>query len=150
MERRSKRLREKHASDPHSVQPSLDGVASEDEVGENESARRSSSSRPKRKAVSRKRGKLESIAQFPLDVLFEIFGQLDPLDVLNLSRTSKALRNILMSRSSQFIWKRARAHIEGLPDCPTDMSEPAYANLVFSPFCNVSATKRDFLTFFLM
>ncbi|KAG6834767.1 hypothetical protein H0H93_007535 [Arthromyces matolae] len=77
--------------------------------------------RLKRMAVRGKRGKLESISQFPLDVLFE----LDPLDVLNLSRTSKALRSILMRRSSQFIWKSALAHIEGLPECPSDMTEAA-------------------------
>ncbi|KAG6817059.1 hypothetical protein H0H93_007546 [Arthromyces matolae] len=94
--------------------------------------------RLKRMTVRGKRGKLESIAQFPLDVVFE----LDPLDVLNLSRTSKALRSILMRRSSQFIWKSALAHIEGLPECPSDMSEPAYTNLVFSSYCNSCAKAR--------
>ncbi|KAG6846232.1 hypothetical protein H0H93_015159, partial [Arthromyces matolae] len=41
-----------------------------------------------------------------------------------------------MRRSSQSIWKRSRASIDGLPECPNDMSEPAYANLVFYPYCN--------------
>ncbi|KAG6813335.1 hypothetical protein H0H92_011883 [Tricholoma furcatifolium] len=89
-----------------------------------------------RRMVRGKRGKLEQMAELPLDVLFEIFGQLEPIDILNLSRTSKSLRNILMSRSSIGVWRNARAHVEGLPECPDDMSEPAYANLVFYPYCH--------------
>ncbi|KAG6813339.1 hypothetical protein H0H92_011887 [Tricholoma furcatifolium] len=60
-----------------------------------------------------------------------IFRELEPIDILNLSRTSKSLRNILMSRSSIGVWKSALSRFRGLPECPEDMSEPAYANLLF-------------------
>ncbi|KAI0957121.1 hypothetical protein AcW1_005615 [Taiwanofungus camphoratus] len=41
-----------------------------------------------------------------------------------------------MSRTSAYLWKAARANVEGLPECPSYLSEPQYANLVFSPHCH--------------
>jgi len=67
----------------------------------------------------------------------QIFGQLEPLDLLHLARTTKDLRAILMSRSSVSVWKQALENVTGLPACPEDMSEPQYANLVFSKHCYV-------------
>ncbi|KAF9468003.1 hypothetical protein BDZ94DRAFT_1133081, partial [Collybia nuda] len=73
----------------------------------------------------------------PLDILFEIFGHLHPLDVLHLARTSRGLRTILMSRSSLSVWVSAFSNVRGLPFCPSDMSEPQYANLAFDEHCHV-------------
>jgi hypothetical protein len=69
--------------------------------------------------------------------LNQIFGHLLPLDVLNLSRTTKQIRRVLLHRSSVFIWKAARANVLGFPECPQFMSEPAYANLAFDQHCHV-------------
>ncbi|KAF7374990.1 hypothetical protein MSAN_00385100 [Mycena sanguinolenta] len=79
-----------------------------------------------------------SFGDFPLDIVAEIFrvGRLSPMDLLNLARTSKGIRGTLMSRSSAFMWKQSRSHIEGLPDLPRDLSEPQYANLCFSTHCH--------------
>ena len=101
-----------------------------------------------------KHGLLKQLVEMPLDVLFEvcailhllmmtsqflqIFGHLKPLDLLHLARTTKDLRAILMKRSSISIWKRARSQLNGLPDCPDDLSEPQYAELLFGKACNVS------------
>ncbi|KAJ3489436.1 hypothetical protein NLI96_g2114 [Meripilus lineatus] len=41
-----------------------------------------------------------------------------------------------MSRNSALIWSTARRHIVGLPPCPSFLSEPAYANLVFRRDCH--------------
>ncbi|KIJ66542.1 hypothetical protein HYDPIDRAFT_26881 [Hydnomerulius pinastri MD-312] len=79
---------------------------------------------------------LAELPSLPLDILFEIFGHLDPLDVLYLARTTKEFRRVLMHRSATSVWKSARTHIPGLPPCPDDMSEPAYANLCFSMHCH--------------
>lgn len=105
--------------------------------------------------VRGKRGALKHLTEAPLDVLFEvsdeiesldvfsspppvkIFGKLNPIDLLYLARTTKALRNILMRTSAKFIWKQALANISGLPDCPTDLNEPQYTNLVFGKNCYV-------------
>ncbi|KAF7374995.1 F-box domain-containing protein [Mycena sanguinolenta] len=88
------------------------------------------------KRVRGRRGILSSLREFPLDIVAEIFGHLNPMDLLNLARTTKEIRGILMSRSSTFIWKESRSHVEGLPDPPRDLSEPQYANLCFSTHCH--------------
>lgn len=68
----------------------------------------------------------------------QIFGHLKPLDLLHLARTTKDLRAILMARSSTSIWKHARSQFDDLPDCPDDLSEPRYAELLFGKACTVS------------
>ncbi|EIW87229.1 hypothetical protein CONPUDRAFT_79375 [Coniophora puteana RWD-64-598 SS2] len=72
-----------------------------------------------------------------MDVLFEIFGHLRPLDLLHLSRTTKEFRRVLLHRSSISIWKSARENVPDLPECPASFSEPAYANFVFDTHCYV-------------
>ena len=69
-----------------------------------------------------------------------------PMDLVNLARTSKALRQVLMSRKSMWVWIAARrnAGVVMVPDPPEDISEPAWALLLFGPaVCSVS--KRLFL-----
>ncbi|KAK0217689.1 hypothetical protein EDD85DRAFT_1029434 [Armillaria nabsnona] len=91
---------------------------------------------PKRRRL---RGLLQKVAETPLDILFEIFSKLDPLDLLRLSRTTKDLRALLLQRSSTFIWKRARQNVEaeGLPPLPEDLSEPKFAHLAFDKHCDI-------------
>jgi len=102
-------------------------------------------------------GLLRQLVEMPLDILFEvgatlhrtnglmftmippqIFGHLNPLDLLHLARTTKDLRAILMKRSSISIWKHARSHFDDLPECPSDLSEPQYAEFLFGKACTVS------------
>jgi hypothetical protein len=62
------------------------------------------------------------------------------MDLVNLARTSKALRQVLMSRKSLSVWLVARrnAGITKVPDPPEDMSEPSWALLLFGPaVCSV-------------
>ncbi|KAG7451982.1 uncharacterized protein BT62DRAFT_274271 [Guyanagaster necrorhizus] len=87
---------------------------------------------PKRRRLH---GLLQKMAETPLDVLFEIFSNLDPVDLLRLSRTSKDLRVLLLQRSSAFVWKRARGNVQGLPPLPDDLSEPKFAHLAFDKHC---------------
>ncbi|KAF8131584.1 hypothetical protein EV363DRAFT_1431558 [Boletus edulis] len=74
--------------------------------------------------------------EMPMDILFEIFGHLMPLDVLRLARTTKQFRQLLMHHSSASIWVAARKNVPDLPDCPPYMSEPKFANLVFDTHCH--------------
>lgn len=67
----------------------------------------------------------------------QIFSELEPSDLLRLSRTSKDIRSFLMSKNSAIIWKAARKNVEGFPDCPEDLNEPQFANLAFSSHCHV-------------
>ncbi|KAF9259082.1 hypothetical protein L218DRAFT_802877, partial [Marasmius fiardii PR-910] len=66
----------------------------------------------------------------------QIFGYLVPFDLLRLSRTNKALRRILMTKSSISVWKSARKNVD-LHGPITSMSEPAYAHLMFDRHCHV-------------
>ncbi|KAI0027917.1 hypothetical protein K488DRAFT_90305 [Vararia minispora EC-137] len=87
-----------------------------------------------KKGRSRLQGRLENMLAMPLDVLYEIFCLLQPADLLALSRTSKNFRTILMTRNSATVgaWKSARANmsVPG-PEPPSNMSEPAWANLLY-------------------
>ncbi|KAG1779671.1 hypothetical protein EV702DRAFT_1085829 [Suillus placidus] len=79
---------------------------------------------------------LEMLISLPLDILFEIFGRLLPLDLLHLARTTKALRAVLMHRSSTTVWMAARSNVKGMSACADDMSEPAHASLAFDMHCH--------------
>ena len=67
----------------------------------------------------------------------QIFGKLDPIDVLHMARTTKELRAILMSRSAVMIWREALGNISGLPPCPDDLNEPQWVDLVYGKSCQV-------------
>jgi len=44
-----------------------------------------------------------------------------------------------MTRAARFAWTYALSNVEGLPSCPSDLSEPQYANLVFDQHCHVGS-----------
>lgn len=69
----------------------------------------------------------------------QIASHSHPLDLLHISRTSKQLRSVILSRKSRFVWTASLASVEGLPPCPEGMSESAYSALLFDRVCNVSA-----------
>ncbi|KAG8964441.1 hypothetical protein FRC05_003815 [Tulasnella sp. 425] len=82
--------------------------------------------------------KEDRFTSLPLDVVYEILAFLAPLDLLNLARTNKALRNHLMSKRSRGAWKAARAATEPpVSICPKAMSEPQLAVLLFTKDCTV-------------
>ncbi|KAH7886299.1 hypothetical protein F5I97DRAFT_2027864 [Phlebopus sp. FC_14] len=81
-------------------------------------------------------GRLAGLMEMPMDILFEIFGHLNPLDVLRLTRTTKQFRSVLMHPSSRSVWIAARSNVPDLPGCPSYMSEPQFANLVFDTHCH--------------
>ncbi|KAI0373295.1 hypothetical protein BV20DRAFT_803069 [Pilatotrama ljubarskyi] len=100
-------------------------------------ARRQQGGPKGKKTLTRDIGKLTEIMNVPMDVFFEITSHLRPLDILQLSRSSKDLRNLLLSRNSRHIWIAARKNlVPPMPDCPDYMSEPQYAHLAFERVCH--------------
>ncbi|KAJ7754968.1 hypothetical protein DFH07DRAFT_822306 [Mycena maculata] len=97
----------------------------------------SGASDTKRPRIVKKKGCLQGLLDISLDVLFEVFGNLQPLDVLRLSRTSKEFRNLLMHKSAVTIWRSSLRNVPGLPSCPTGMTEPQWVSLVFDATCQV-------------
>ncbi|KAJ7657980.1 hypothetical protein B0H17DRAFT_1097534 [Mycena rosella] len=96
----------------------------------------SAASAPKRARTSKK-GRLAGLLDISLDVVFEIFGNLQPLDLLRLSRTSKEFRRLLMHRSSVTIWRSSLNNVPNLPPCAPGMTEPQWASLVFDATCHI-------------
>ncbi|KAI1795639.1 hypothetical protein LXA43DRAFT_991437 [Ganoderma leucocontextum] len=90
-----------------------------------------------RRHLRGRRGGLKDMPEMPLDILFEIFAFLHPRDLLNLARATREFRALLMGRQSARFWREARQQVEGLPDPPSYLSEPAYANLLFSTHCHI-------------
>ncbi|KAF9559588.1 hypothetical protein CPC08DRAFT_763226 [Agrocybe pediades] len=86
-----------------------------------------------KKRVRGTRGLLKGLLDMPMDILVEIFGHLNPLDILHLTRTTKAFRELLLVKNadSHAIWKESIANVPGLPPRPEDMSEPRYTHLEF-------------------
>lgn len=59
------------------------------------------------------------------------------MDLLNLARTTKAFRQLLMARSNSSMWKKALDQDPDLPKCPDDLNEVQYTCLVFDCHCFV-------------
>lgn len=78
---------------------------------------------------------------------------MSPEDLLQMARSTRALRDMLMAKSAKSIW-RAAWSASDVPEPPLDFCEPLYASLIFDKFCLVRFTlpvttrKRANLTFF--
>ncbi|KAI0072236.1 hypothetical protein K474DRAFT_1651392 [Panus rudis PR-1116 ss-1] len=81
-------------------------------------------------------------ANLPLDILFEIFVYLQPIDLLHLARTSKGLRNLLMSRTAEPIWRDAAENVTACPTRPPDVNEPTWTSLVFDTYCHTKGCSK--------
>ncbi|KAL1700106.1 hypothetical protein EV121DRAFT_283605 [Schizophyllum commune] len=84
-----------------------------------------------------KAGKLEGIANLPLDILFEIFGHLNPADLLHLARVNKYLRATLLRKDWKPLWEiSVRGYRTPIPPCLDERLElPQYVNLLFGQHC---------------
>ncbi|CAE6504317.1 unnamed protein product [Rhizoctonia solani] len=80
-------------------------------------------------------GKLGGLANLPTEVFTEIASHLWPLDIINLTRSSKSFRSLLLNRSSIHIWQKAANNVPGLPGCPPDMNLPRYLAFMFVETC---------------
>lgn len=61
-------------------------------------------------------------------------GHLSVLDLLNLSRSFKAIRNVMLSKTFRPAWRKALRDL-GAPECPPEISEPQFIRLVFDSTC---------------
>ncbi|KAF7429026.1 hypothetical protein PC9H_008264 [Pleurotus ostreatus] len=84
----------------------------------------------KRVVLARRKKNLSLLPTVPFDVLMEVLARLRVADIIALSRTSKEFRGLLLSKRSLSVWKAA-LDAEGCLECPADLSEPAYAVLLF-------------------
>ncbi|KAJ2918291.1 hypothetical protein MD484_g2082, partial [Candolleomyces efflorescens] len=74
------------------------------------------------------------LADLPLDLLLELLKYIPPLDLANLSYTSKSFWKTLTDPVAANMWKAARKPYKA-PDPPRDFSEPRWAELLFGTLC---------------
>ncbi|KAJ7646969.1 hypothetical protein FB45DRAFT_734141, partial [Roridomyces roridus] len=71
---------------------------------------------------------------------FQIFTLVDPLTLLYLARTNKALRGFLLDRQNSNIWRASLQAVESAPPLPPAcMDDPAWCRLLFEEICHVCA-----------
>ncbi|CAE6439936.1 unnamed protein product [Rhizoctonia solani] len=83
----------------------------------------------------------QSFMNLPPEIIVEIATFVTPGDLIYLCRTNKPLRNMFFRKPAASIWRLSQSNVPGLPPCPIGMSEPAYAALLFTPFCSLCGTK---------
>ncbi|KAL0951492.1 hypothetical protein HGRIS_008177 [Hohenbuehelia grisea] len=86
----------------------------------------------------------------PLEVFLEIFEYMGPRELLQLARTNKTFRAILMSRKSVRMWDAALSRIDPPVKCPEYMSAPMFCSVAFETSCSVCSkhtTKAPFWAF---
>lgn len=86
-------------------------------------------------ARTRSKKKLAALFELPLDIIYEILSHLHPAHLLNVSRTNKALRQILMCKNARSVWRSSFANAQDVPPVPDDLTEPQYARLLFDKSC---------------
>ncbi|PPQ75135.1 hypothetical protein CVT24_010097 [Panaeolus cyanescens] len=90
----------------------------------------------KPKKLKKQQGALTKLLDMPLDILLEIFGHLQPADLLSLGRVSQEFRQLVMSAEFKCIWIQCRTRLaDNSPECPQDITEPMFAELVFGKGC---------------
>uniref|UniRef100_A0A0W0FTM3 F-box domain-containing protein n=1 Tax=Moniliophthora roreri TaxID=221103 RepID=A0A0W0FTM3_MONRR len=100
-------------------------------------------------AFGKRTARLSRLPELPVDILFEIFGHLMPLDLLHLARTNKDLRQLLMRKSASSTWKEAFSNVTDI-GCPDDVSYPAWASLIWDKDCHNCRTPNSrTMNFFL-
>ncbi|KAJ7183382.1 hypothetical protein C8R46DRAFT_1209540 [Mycena filopes] len=75
----------------------------------------------------------------PLEIFSEFLRGLHPRDLLQLARTSKPLRKILMTSDSRRLWLRALSKVPGLPKLPDTFPGPLVTYLLFEFRCTTCA-----------
>ncbi|KAI0367577.1 hypothetical protein BV20DRAFT_1123395 [Pilatotrama ljubarskyi] len=85
-----------------------------------------------------RKGRLQSLPDFALEIQLEIYSYLEPRDLLHLSRTCKKFRAFFLDRKlNEPLWRQARRNLDtdALPPRPPFMSEPAFIHLLYSAYC---------------
>ncbi|KAL1750542.1 hypothetical protein FB107DRAFT_176351, partial [Schizophyllum commune] len=79
----------------------------------------------------------QGLIDMPLDILFEIFKLCDPVDILRLAQTSKALRGTILRKNCKWIWEYTIKHYRtAIPPCHNGrLCLPQYVNLLFTTNC---------------
>ncbi|TRM60706.1 hypothetical protein BD626DRAFT_503595 [Schizophyllum amplum] len=95
---------------------------------------------------AREEGPLEDL---PVELLYETFAYLHPIDLLNVAQTSRALKSVVMDQAFSSVWKASLATLHGrwnMPPAPEGRSQAEHANLLFGDTCIFCWTARSTVT----
>ncbi|GAA5842508.1 hypothetical protein JCM9279_003601 [Rhodotorula babjevae] len=97
----------------------------------------------KRKKASARSTKVgnDLFSTLPLDLLYQICGDLDPGTLLSISQVSKPIHRTLASKSVVKLWAHVRRSAN-LPDLSEPLSEPRYAFLAQGSCCQICSSSR--------
>ncbi|PCH40491.1 hypothetical protein WOLCODRAFT_150532 [Wolfiporia cocos MD-104 SS10] len=86
-----------------------------------------------------------ALGPFSNTILLQILGLLSPRELLSLARTNRGFRQTLLADNARPIWKSARMRWPGgSPDCPPDVSEARWADLLFGDAkCDMQGCKFE-------
>ncbi|KAH8093118.1 hypothetical protein BXZ70DRAFT_909329 [Cristinia sonorae] len=89
--------------------------------------------KPTKRRDSRKRSRvtLELLLMQSMDIIFLTLGYLCPWDLIALTRVSKEMCQFLVSKSAAWIWIASRTQFDCIPDCPPNVVEHRWAELLF-------------------
>ncbi|KAF7293281.1 hypothetical protein HMN09_01207000 [Mycena chlorophos] len=96
-------------------------------------------------------GDLSLLAQANIDIVFEVLSHLHPLDLIHVSRTNKAFRDLLLCPNADALWRNAFAANPPLPSCPAQTSGRRWTRLLFGQLicdeckCLSPDTKADYV-----
>ena len=82
----------------------------------------------------------KTLLLLPNELVTAALGHCDPLALLQLARTSKRWRSVVLSRTAEPVWLEAfdEALSLGCPPIPAGVDAPFYASLLFETTCTVS------------
>ena len=89
--------------------------------------------------VKGKPNALQGVLQLPAELLFDILELAHPMDLMHLSRTSKDLRKVGLSKRSEPVWKAAYGNYDELNTPPEDIPYPRWTAMMYDDArCDVS------------
>lgn len=94
-------------------------------------------------------GQLSILPTAPLDVLFQIFAFLEPLDLMCLSSVNRAFRECLFDEQANGLWRGARQRSR-VPDPPPYFKEQRWVTFLFGrscPQCGTASPQKIFIDF---
>ncbi|KAF9046734.1 hypothetical protein BJ165DRAFT_1527800 [Panaeolus papilionaceus] len=103
-----------------------------------DSEKRVVATKKQKKRQKVQKGVVGMLLEMPYEMRVEIFGYLDPLDLLNVGRTCQDLHDLVGSKSFAPIWQSSiRLTWPTMPGCPDGMAQPAFVELFFGKNCLV-------------